>query len=144
MNITTRNTLTELAMLDLIDEIKRAYTKFPSTKGAHNDKALMEEVGELMKALLEQDLYDEVFSKLDGVIGPKPTNEDIYKEAIQVAVMAVRIAVEGVKGTKYKCPLLKSKKKYDTAIIRGRKGPSEVAIQPEKDEEIITDIADTY
>lgn len=62
------------AIHDLKSEIDRAVTKFPSNK--HLLAALMEEVGELAKALLEGD-------------------EEYYLEAIQVACVAIRIATEG-------------------------------------------------
>ncbi len=59
----------------VIGEVKLAQEKFPDPCG--NMTALVEEVGELAKALMEE---------------PK---ENVYKEAIQVAAMACRIATEG-------------------------------------------------
>ena len=63
------------AINDLVEEIENARHKFPG-----NDLltiALMEEVGELSKALLDESL------------------ENVYREAIQVACVAIRIATEG-------------------------------------------------
>lgn len=65
-----------VTMGDLAEEICRAREKFP--KNAHMLAALVEEVGELAKALLEGE-----------------PNEDIRKEALQVACVAIRIAEEG-------------------------------------------------
>jgi NTP pyrophosphatase (non-canonical NTP hydrolase) len=60
---------------DLVQEIKRATDKFPHNR--HLTVALMEEVGELSKALLENE-------------GPARIRE----EAIHVACVAARIAIE--------------------------------------------------
>lgn len=63
-------------MQDIMDEVKKARSKFPD-----NHKllaALMEEVGELAQAYLQD----------------KPL-EEIYKEAKQVACVAIRIMEEG-------------------------------------------------
>lgn len=60
---------------DVAEEIKKARSKFP-----HNDVqmiALVEEVGELAKALMDE------------------SDENVWKEAVQVATMALRVAVEG-------------------------------------------------
>ncbi len=68
------------------DELKRARDKFPN-----NDDlfiALVEEVGELGQALIQQKHEPE-----KGV-----TSDDIRKEAIQVAVMGIRVATEGDSG----------------------------------------------
>jgi hypothetical protein len=61
---------------ELIQEVERARTKHPG--GKHLTVALMEEVGELAKALLENEGSDRV-----------------REEAIQVACVALRIATEG-------------------------------------------------
>jgi hypothetical protein len=60
---------------DTLVELKRAREKFPSPAGSMT--ALTEEVGELAKALLDE------------------PPERIRAEAIQVAVMAIRVATEG-------------------------------------------------
>lgn len=70
------------------DEYQRAITQFPSSDVS--TVALMEEVGELAKALLHH--------HREG----KPVSiEDIYFEAVQVAVMAARIAIEGDASIRY-------------------------------------------
>jgi hypothetical protein len=63
-------------MGDLAEEVGRARAKFPQNR--HMLAALVEEVGELAKALLEGEL-----------------NEAIRAEALQVACVAIRIAEEG-------------------------------------------------
>lgn len=60
---------------DVEDELAKARAKFPYSGGANT--ALAEEVGELAKALLDE------------------TPQRIYREAVQVATMAARIALEG-------------------------------------------------
>lgn len=62
-------------LLDVHDELDRARKKFPHTGAVV--VALMEEVGELAKAMLDE------------------APERIYKEAVQVATMAARCALEG-------------------------------------------------
>lgn len=57
------------------EELKRARAKFPSSR--HSMTALMEEVGELAKAMLDE------------------SPERVYAEAVQVAAMAARVAEEG-------------------------------------------------
>jgi len=57
-------------------EIYSATKKFPYPNP--NLAALMEEVGELAKAMLEKEPFD-----------------NIFKEAVQVAAMAARCAIEG-------------------------------------------------
>lgn len=70
------NNVTIGPILKEIDaEYTRATTKFPSS--TLSTVALMEEVGELAKAQLDEPL------------------DNVRKEAVQVAVMAIRIAVEG-------------------------------------------------
>ena len=62
-------------LLEVQREIERARTKFPYPAGSMT--ALTEEVGELAKALLDEDW------------------DFVKAEAIQVACMAARVAVEG-------------------------------------------------
>ena len=64
---------------DVISEIQRAQTKFPSAN--HATVALMEEVGELAQAKLK-------------VAAGKAHPMRVYEEAIQVAAMAYRAACE--------------------------------------------------
>lgn len=66
---------------DIIDELKRARTKFPYTEDLMT--ALTEEVGELAQALL-----DIKYKKTK-------TARDVWEEAVQVANLAIRIATEG-------------------------------------------------
>lgn len=66
---------------DVAIEVKKARAKFPM--GRHLLPALMEEVGELANALLEQEY------------GHGVSSEDVYREAVQVATVAMRIAEEG-------------------------------------------------
>lgn len=63
-----------------VKEARGASIKFPANRHMH--AALAEEVGELAEALLEHDR------------GNKPPQE-VYNEAMQVAAMALRIAIEG-------------------------------------------------
>lgn len=78
---------------NVIEEYERAKAKFPDS--VCSLAALMEEVGELANALLELQFA----AKKAG--GTLPEDERaafdaaIYKEAVQVAVMAARVALEG-------------------------------------------------
>lgn len=60
---------------DVLDEIVRATTKSPQPDASMC--ALTEEVGELAKALMDE------------------PSASVYEEAVQVAAMAARVAVEG-------------------------------------------------
>lgn len=60
---------------DIINELEKARAKFPSSEASMT--ALMEEVGELAKAYLDE------------------PRANIRAEAIQVATMAIRVALEG-------------------------------------------------
>ena len=73
---------------DIEAEVRRARTKFPGNK--HNLVALVEEVGELAQALIEHD-----FAKGTHPSRMQTLTEALYKEAIQVACMAIRVAEEG-------------------------------------------------
>ena len=64
------------SLSDVSKEVVRAREKFPTNE--HMLAALMEEVGELSNALLEQNPW-----------------EEIYGEAKQVAAVAIRIMEEG-------------------------------------------------
>lgn len=68
---------------DIRVELNNARAKFPCNEDIL--PALTEEVGELNQALIQQ--------KHEPSKGK--THEDIYKGAVQVAVMAIRIATEG-------------------------------------------------
>ncbi len=69
--------------VDVEAELARARQKFP--KNEHLFAALTEEVEELSQVLLQH--------KYEPDKGKTP--EDIYTKAIQVAVMAIRVATEG-------------------------------------------------
>ena len=71
------------------EEMRRAQRKFPSTR--LQMAALTEEVGELANALIEH------------ARSGKPA-EEVYAEAVQVAAMAARIALEGSAEFPYVCP----------------------------------------
>jgi hypothetical protein len=67
---------------DIEAELASARGKWPAN--SHLLAALTEEVGELAKALLHINFEP-----------GKEKHEDVYNEAVQVAVMAIRIATEG-------------------------------------------------
>ena len=74
------DTATAHFMADVLMEVGRARGMFPMP---HKPlAALGEEVGELNKALLDMDV-------------DKATTIDVFKEAVQVAAMACRVAIEG-------------------------------------------------
>lgn len=64
-------------LADIYEEVKRARAKYPNCDGQPMMVALVEEVGEPAKALLDE------------------PNERVYAEAVQVACMALRVATEG-------------------------------------------------
>ena len=66
--------------INLQREVEGARTKFP--KNQHKLAALQEEAGELAQALIDHSRGN-------------ATPQQVYKEAIQVAAMAVRVAEEG-------------------------------------------------
>lgn len=78
--------LTAKMLNDIVEELKRARKKFPDNN--HKLTALNEEVGELNKAMLEFE-----YGNIDS--------DEVYKEAVQVAAMAIRVAVEGDSTFKY-------------------------------------------
>lgn len=67
-------------MADVITEVGAATAKFPQPNPTF--AALVEEVGEVAKALMDLQLG-------------KATHADVYNECRQVAAMATRIAIEG-------------------------------------------------
>ena len=81
---------------DIADEIRNARTKFPSNR--HQLAALTEKVGEVANALLERD-----YAKPLMITGEVKTTYDldIWKECVQVASMALRLATEGDKSFQY-------------------------------------------
>jgi len=78
-----RNNATDNMIEAVLEELEKAQRKFPNNQ--HMMNALTEEVGELSQALLHLNFEPE----------KGKTNEDVYKEAVQVAVMAFRVALEG-------------------------------------------------
>jgi hypothetical protein len=74
------DTATAHFMADVLMEVGRARGLFPMPNKTL--AALGEEVGELNKALLDMDV-------------DKATSIDVFKEAVQVAAMACRVAIEG-------------------------------------------------
>ncbi len=78
-------------VIDMIrDELARARKKFSTNK--HQLVALGEEVGELNNAFLETEYSNAPAS-------------NVVAEAVQVAAMAIRAAVEGDHEFEYTCPL---------------------------------------
>jgi hypothetical protein len=75
---------------DIRSEVERARAKFPSNQ--HMLAALTEEVGEFAQALIDHSRE-------------KKSAADVYVEAVQVATMAIRIALEGDASFPYKCHL---------------------------------------
>lgn len=67
--------MTDIFLDDVKREVQRARSKFPSDTLTFT--ALVEEAGELAKALLDEDGFK------------------VWKEAVQLGCMATRIAVEG-------------------------------------------------
>lgn len=80
---------TAVMLNDIVEELERAREKFPENN--HKLTAFNEEVGELNKAILQHQ-YGNV------------TAEQVYKEAVQTAAMAIRVGVEGDSTFKYKVP----------------------------------------
>lgn len=74
------------------DELKAAREAFPGT--THMLAALVEEVGELAQAIMQHD-------RKQGT-----SVQEVLREAIQVASMAVRIAVEGDDNFLYEFPVV--------------------------------------
>jgi len=83
---TTPNSI-GLFMRNMNKEIAFAQDKFPKNKNLLG--ALMEEVGELAQALLK-------------ITESGESSENVYKEAIQVATVAYRIASEGCPEYEYR------------------------------------------
>lgn len=81
-----------LIMKMIGDEVASAREKFP--KSTHMLAALVEEVGELSQALMEHD-------RMQGT-----SVQEVLREAIQVAAMAVRVAAEGDDNFLYEFPVI--------------------------------------
>lgn len=91
---------------DVAQEVESAKRRFPSTRD--QGMVLTEEVGEVIKALLEMKHEPE-----KGV-----THEDIYRECVQVAAMATRLAVEGIPDHPYNPTFGKYPEKEDYAQLQ--------------------------
>lgn len=74
------------------DELVAARTAFPGD--LHMLAALVEEVGEVAKGLMEHDL------------GLGTTTQQVLREAVQVACMAIRVATEGDANFSYVFPAI--------------------------------------
>ncbi len=81
-----------LVFMMIRDEVKAARDKFPET--THMLAALVEEVGELSQAMMEHD-------RAQGT-----SVQEVLREAVQVAAMAVRVAVEGDNNFLYEFPVV--------------------------------------
>ena len=82
-------TLTAKFIAEVETELARARKLFPENR--HMLAALGEETGELANALIENDIGN-----------PTATAAAIWKEAVQSAVMAARIATEGDASFRYR------------------------------------------
>ena len=80
-----------LVFVMIRDELKAAREAFPDK--THMLAALVEEVGEVAKALMEHD-------RKQGT-----SVQEVLREAVQVASMAIRIAVEGDDNFLYEFPV---------------------------------------
>jgi len=77
------------------DELKAARSAFPGT--THMLCAFMEEVGELAQALMEHD-------RSQGT-----SVQEVMREAVQCAAMAIRLGTEGDENFMYEFPVLEDK-----------------------------------
>lgn len=81
-----------LVFVMIRDELKAARGAFPGT--THMLCALVEEVGEVAKAIMEHD-------RKQGT-----SVQEVLREAVQVASMAIRLAVEGDDNFLYEFPIV--------------------------------------
>lgn len=84
----TMNLTSESFLEETLKEVIRSSQKFPNSDLVF--AALIEEVGELGQALLERERH-----LRDGKRVGKWTHANLVAEAVQVAAMACRLAVEG-------------------------------------------------
>jgi len=75
---------TDRMLFQIDEELERAREKFPTQTLWVTLAALSEEVGELNQAALHKYIEHKVGASVD----------DIYEEAVQVAVMAIRVALD--------------------------------------------------
>ena len=78
---------------DILGEVRSAREKFPGSR--HMLCALVEEVGELAQAIMQNDRHEGT------------TETEVYREAVQVAAMAIRIGTEGDEAFEYALPTLR-------------------------------------
>lgn len=97
MNPNTKKVLDAAFLNDVADEIVKARTKFP--RNTIQMMALTEEVGELANALIE---HRSLVKKADASEDPdaelqriEASARHVWKEAVQTAAMAMRVAVDG-------------------------------------------------
>ena len=88
MNQSRMTTIVARFLNDIVDEVDRAREKFPGNK--HMMGAFHEEVGEVAKAMLEREYNAQDHAELDMRL-----DVDVYKECVQAAAMALRVATEG-------------------------------------------------
>jgi hypothetical protein len=69
---------------EVIDELQRARVKLPTTESISTIFALTEEVGELLRDVLQQRFESDKYRGYG----------ELRKEAVQVAVMAIRVALD--------------------------------------------------
>ncbi len=81
-----------LVFMMIRDELKAAREAFP--ENTHKLAALVEEVGELAQAMIQHDRH----------LGTSV--QEVLREAIQVAAMGVRVAVEGDDNFLYEFPIV--------------------------------------
>ena len=74
-------------MACIMEELRRARTKFPDQSDLVTLPGLSEEVGELNEAVLD-------FKYIAAEHRKGKTYADVKKEAVQVAVMAIRVALD--------------------------------------------------
>ena len=72
-------------------EVGQAREKFPGNR--HMMTALTEEVGELAQALIDDHRLQQ--GNAGGTIAREGSSMNVYMEAVQVACMAARVALEG-------------------------------------------------
>ncbi len=80
-------------------EVDRAREKFPTNK--HKLAAMMEEAGEVVKAMLDHEYEKDV------------SEQDIYKECVQAAAMCLRVAIDADPEYRYHGPTGRDPKRHE-------------------------------
>jgi len=91
-----RNILDAKFLNDVAEEIDRARKKFPIN--THMHAALAEEAGEVANALLERGYRRDQTELLEQL------DHNVWKECVQTAAMALRVAVDTDPSFEYKPP----------------------------------------